>query len=177
MEKTTIILFLISLFFQPIQAQVSADSELMRSTISSLGTSEEINTNNHNYVVQQSIGQASVIGTFYSFDFVLRQGFIQPLTNSTTDQSFIREIENSWVSLDVNVYPNPFSSYLSLEFNEIVSGKIKVEISDISGQLVFTKEYEALQFITVQPQILSGAQYILKVTANNTHFIQKILKD
>jgi hypothetical protein len=59
-------------------AQNTAGKHLVRSTVGVSGSSTDIKIQNTNYVVQQSIGQSSVIGTFAIGDLNVRQGFIQP---------------------------------------------------------------------------------------------------
>jgi hypothetical protein len=65
-------------FIQFSQAQNTSGNYLVRATTGVAGSLENVSLNNKQYVVQQSIGQASAIGTFYDNDYILRQGFIQP---------------------------------------------------------------------------------------------------
>jgi hypothetical protein len=51
-----------------------------------------------------------------------------------------------------------------------------VVVFDMVGRLVFSKSYTANQVVIAQFKPLPNANYILKVTANNKQFINKILK-
>ena len=143
---------------------------MVRSTTGVAGSSETISANNNSYTVQQSIGQASAIGTFSTENYTVRQGFIQPDVMSK-----IRDIAIP-LSLEAIVYPNPFVEGVTLSFSEQITDKVAVAVFDVLGRLVFSKSYAAQQKVQVQFENLSVANYILKVTANNKQFIKKILK-
>ncbi len=165
------LLFAITLFLiQFSQAQNNSSEQLVRSSTGVSGSSEIITNNNKTYVVQQSIGQASAIGTFYDSDYILRQGFIQPNVLAK-----IRDVAIP-LSLDAVIYPNPFVESVTISFSEQIIDKVEVAVFDVLGRLVFSKSYLANQKVNVQFNNLSVANYILKVTANNKQFIKKILK-
>jgi hypothetical protein len=166
------LLFAITLFFiQFTQAQTTTSDYLVRATTGVAGSSENISYNNKHYVVQQSIGQASVIGTFYEGDDTFRQGFIQP--------NVMAKIVDAGIPLNLEavIYPNPFTESVTLSFSEKINDAIEVSVFDLLGRLVFSKSYAADQNIHVQFNSLSVANYIIKVTANNKQFIKKILKN
>ena len=165
------LLFAITLFLiQFSQAQNNSSEQLVRSSTGVSGSSEIITNNNKTYVVQQSIGQASAIGTFYDSDYILRQGFIQPNVLAK-----IRDVAIP-LSLDAVIYPNPFVESVTISFSEQIIDKVEVAVFDVLGRLVFSKSYLANQKVNVQFNNLSVANYILKVTANNKQFIKKIIK-
>lgn len=157
--------------FQFSQAQNSAGDYLVRSTTGVAGSSENISANNKTYVVQQSIGQAGVIGTFYDGDDTFRQGFIQP--------NVLAKIVDAGIPLNLAavIYPNPFTESVTLSFSEKINDTVEVSVFDLLGRLVFSKSYAADQNVNVQFNSLSVANYIIKVTANNKQFIKKILKN
>ncbi|WP_010232407.1 T9SS type A sorting domain-containing protein [Gillisia marina] len=152
------------------KAQTSSTKQLVRATTGTSGSSENVSTNNHTYLIQQSIGQASVIGTLYDSKYIVRQGFIQP--------SVLAKIldVNIPLSLEAVAYPNPFIESITLSFSEQITNNVHVSVYDLFGRVLFSKDYKANQKINVQFNNLSVADYILKVTANNKQFIKKILK-
>jgi hypothetical protein len=152
------------------QAQNSSRDYLVRSTTGTSGSSENVTTNNKQYVVQQSIGQASVIGTFYDNNYTLRQGFIQPNVMAKIIDVAIP------LSLEAIVYPNPFIESVSISFSEQIIGKVEVVVFDLVGRQVFSESYKANQMVNVQFSALPVTSYILKVTANNKQFIKTLLK-
>jgi hypothetical protein len=81
--KTRLPLILIVFtIIQQITVQNTSSANLVRSTTGVSGSSSTISINNtinnKNYIIQQSIGQASVIGTFNNTEYAIRQGFTQP---------------------------------------------------------------------------------------------------
>ena len=165
------LLFAITLFFiQFTEAQNTTSAYLVRATTGVAGSSENVTINNKAYIVQQSIGQASVIGTFNNVDYILRQGFIQP---NVLAKIIGKDIP---LNLEAIIYPNPFVESISISFNEKVLNKIEVAVFDVLGRVVFSKNYNAEQNLQVQLNNLSVANYILKVTANNKKFLKNIIK-
>jgi hypothetical protein len=152
------------------QAQNSSSNYLVRATTGTSGSSENVTANNKQYVVQQSIGQASVIGTFYDDNYTLRQGFVQPNVLAKIIDVAIP------LSLEAIVYPNPFVESVSISFSEKIIGKVEVVVFDLVGRQVFSKSYMATQELNVQFNELPVTGYILKVIANNKQFIKNILK-
>ena len=165
--KSTL-LFIIS--FQFAIAQNTQSDYLIRSTTGVLGSSATSSQNNKTFIVQQSVGQASVIGTFKTTQYTIRQGFIQP--------DVLSKIINNNISLDLEAsfYPNPFVESVTLAFAEKIEGKVEVAVFDMLGRLVFLNSYTAEQILKVQFHNLSVADYILKVTANNKQFVKNIIK-
>jgi hypothetical protein len=162
------VLFLI--FIQFSQAQNTSNSYLVRETTGVSGSSELISSNNQQYVVQQSIGQASAIGAFSDENYTLRQGFIQPnVLAKIIDKDIL-------LSLDAVIYPNPFVEIVAISFSEQITDKVEVAVFDALGRMVFSKSYEGTQKLNVEFNNLSVANYILKVTANNKQFIKRIIK-
>jgi len=164
------------------QAQNASSGYLLRATTGVAGSSENISVNNKSYLVQQSIGQASALGTFYNSEYIIRQGFIQPnvlakIMDSDIPLSLEAVVYATPLSLEAVVYPNPFVESITISFSENISGMIEVVVFDVFGQHVFSKRYKANQEINVQFRNLSVANYILKVTANNKQFIKKLIKN
>jgi hypothetical protein len=156
-------------FIQFSQAQNTSNSYLVRETTGISGSSEIISANNKTYIMQQSIGQASVIGT-YDSNYIARQGFIQP--------NVLAKIIDKDISLNLEaiIYPNPFLESVTISFSEQITDKVAVVVFDLLGRLVFSKSYEGTQKLKVAFNNLSLANYVLKVTANNKQFIKKITK-
>lgn len=168
------LLFVSALFLVCIQfteAQNTTSAYLVRTTTGVAGSSENVTINNNAYIVQQSIGQASVIGTFSDENYTVRQGFIQPNVLAKIIDLAIP------LSLDAIIYPNPFLESVTISFSEQITDNVEVAVFDVLGRLVFSKSYTANQKVNVQFNNLSAADYILKVTANNKQLIKKILKN
>lgn len=159
-------------------AQNNSREFLVRSTTGVAGSSENISSNNQVYLMQQSIGQTSAIGTFYSGNYISRQGFIQSVTPFS--QNIISNhlpIEPLVLNLSVAIYPNPFTKNITLSFFEEVYGTVEVLVFDINGRIVFSKDYRAEEKVKVEFTNISSATYIIRVTANNKHVAKKIVKN
>lgn len=169
-NKQLAFLLIISLVFQQINGQKLISNQLIRSTTGIAGFSETVTVKDNLYTIQQSIGQASVIGTFSTTYYTIRQGFIQP-------NVFAKIIDkNILLNLVAVAYPNPFIENISLSFNEEIKSDITVTIYDLLGRSLFMKNYAASQNINIELNHLSTAYYVLKATANNKQFIKKIMK-
>lgn len=143
---------------------------LVRSTTGVSGSSSNISSNNNNYVIQQSFGQTSSIGSFNTSNYEIRQGFIQPnLLSKIIDK-------NIPVNLNIDVFPNPFKETITLNFTEVQKGEIVVSIYDMLGRLVNENTYNAEKTIILQLSNLAKANFILKVRSDNNQFVKKILK-
>ncbi|WP_111309045.1 T9SS type A sorting domain-containing protein [Confluentibacter sediminis] len=152
------------------QQHVLSQSNLVRSTTGASGSSEEIMHGGDTYIIQQSIGQSSVIGTTDNGTYIFRQGFIQPdVLSKIIDK-------NVPLNLQITIYPNPFQERISLVFNENVTDDIHVTVFNILGALVFSKSYQPNQQIDLGLNWLSSGEYIIKTIANKKQFISKILK-
>lgn len=162
------LLFIVT--FQFMIAQSTQSDYLVLSTTGVSGSSVTSLQNNKIVIVQQSVGQASVIGTFNTTQYAIRQGFIQP--------DVLSKVINKNISLDLEAsfYPNPFVESATLVFSEKIEGKVEVTVFDMLGRLVFSNSYTAEQNLRVQFHNLSVADYILKVTANNKQFVKNIIK-
>ncbi|WP_157805289.1 T9SS type A sorting domain-containing protein [Confluentibacter citreus] len=152
------------------QHQVSSQSNLVRSTTGASGASEEIANEGNIYVIQQSIGQSSVIGTIGDGDYIFRQGFIQPDVLSKIME------KNIPLNLQLSVYPNPFEEQISLVFNEDIKDDIHISVYNILGAQVYSKSYKSDQQIDIILGWLSSGEYIFKTIANRKQFISKIIK-
>lgn len=139
----------------------SQEHKLLRSTISSSGAAARLQAGGVSLLVQQSIGQASVIGTSYTDTFILREGFLQPMTgHSDLSPGFETE------EIALSVFPNPFSEELVIEFQEELTDPfITVKMYDACGKLSFEGEFESNQKITLYLQsfALTDGVYFLFV--------------
>ncbi|MFM2369766.1 MAG: hypothetical protein RL619_2079 [Bacteroidota bacterium] len=171
MKKRTVLMLFLCFFLMQIHAQNTSGSLLLRSTIGVSGSLKNINIQNKDYIIQQSVGQGSVIGTFMNDNLILRQGFIQP--------DVLAKIADKTIPLNLEavIYPNPFSENILLMFNEEVTSIISVEIYDIIGKLIFSKDYSPSQSIDVSLGNLPVSNYIIKAKANNKQFVKKIIKN
>src|SRR5690606_18256525 len=163
-------LMLLVCFCCAFQQHVLSQSNLVRSTTGASGASEEVTSGSNTYVIQQSIGQPSVIGATANGDYIFRQGFIQPDVLSKIIE------KNIPLNLQLTVYPNPFEEQISLVFNENIKGDIHITVYNILGAQMYSQTYQSNQQVDVILGWLSSGEYIVKTIANQKQFISKIIK-
>ncbi len=151
-------------------SQTKSKLIVVRSTIGSSSVNKNVPSNFKTSAVMQSIGQSSVIGSFSSNYKVFRQGYIQPqlLLNSLNLDKNLK--------LQLNLYPNPFTDYFTLSFQETVYTSIRVDVFDLLGRKVFEQIFELNQTLTISNwENTTDKNYVLKVTANNKEFVSHLL--
>jgi hypothetical protein len=169
--KTNLLLLFILCFVFSIQAQNSKSYSILRSNLGSSGSSKVVFTSRGKYIISQSIGQASVIGTSYNNGYYLRQGYQQPSNK-------IKVVNEGFDSNDLfaTVYPNPFEQSVSISFEEDIKKDISLLVFDIAGKLVFSKIYEPSKYIQLNLSDISSGSYLLKISSNNKLFNTKLIK-
>ncbi len=144
--------------------------ETVRSTVGVTGISTTTTVSGKQYVVQQSVGQSSVIGTHTIQDFTVLQGFIQPPIK-------IEGVLDEDNSLQAVVFPNPFSSYVQVRFSEEIDAPLSITLYDISGRIVFSKEMAPSREIQLDFDFLSSASYLLSISQANKQFTATLIKN
>ena len=81
----------------------------------------------------------------------------------------------------MTVYPNPFSKNLSIEFTTENAADVNIEIIDISGKVVFEKDFRSVtgknqMEINTQKYISGSGTFFLKVASENNILIKKIIR-
>jgi hypothetical protein len=159
----TILLLFISLGTIIAQSPVK-----LRSVLSAGGLSRSFSLDGQQYFIQQSIGQTGAIGLSQNNKHQLRQGFIQPVSNS------INRITDG--NLQVTVSPNPFSSHINVTFNEEKPDILFVTIYDLSGKIVYLKKYGAVRELNISADYLAPAVYIIRVNTTTNSFYSTLIK-
>ncbi|TMM57886.1 T9SS type A sorting domain-containing protein [Maribacter algarum] len=143
--------------------------ELLRSTLSTSGFSKQLSEKDGAFLVQQSIGQSSVIGTSQVNGVEVRQGFIQ--SGLKVSKLIVTESD-----LDAVIYPNPIHSELNVKFNEDIDDNIFISIYDMMGRLVFIDEQKPQQEITLDLNALSSSTYAMRIVTGSKQFKVNIIK-
>ncbi|TCK68751.1 putative secreted protein (Por secretion system target) [Winogradskyella wandonensis] len=166
--KTLLRLAFLLCCVQVFQAQNNSDYRIISSNLGVAGSSQTIETSRGTYKVSQSIGQSSIIGTYKSNGYYLRQGYQQPLNiHQSRDYSSL---------LSAKVFPNPFSRQLNIVFTERIQSDISVLIFDINGRLIYNQNFEPRQDVEIQIENISKGTYFLKVASKRKRFNTKLIK-
>jgi hypothetical protein len=121
--------------------------------------------------LSQTIGQQSVAGSAFGLDYVIQQGF---------QQSLLKSGKPILASPDVitRVFPNPFITTLSFEFNVEIKEEVQVNLYDALGRLVSSSKAIPLQNrITIMSLgSLSEGNYFASLSTKNFTYGAKIIK-
>ncbi len=118
--------FIMLMFFFQLSAQVTIERQLIGSTGGSFV--------NGSIDMNFSVGE-TVVTTETSGSIILTQGFQQADNNSVGLDEVSKEI-------GINVFPNPFSSTVTVEFTDEDSknGKISFSVFDNQGKVVYQQD-------------------------------------
>jgi hypothetical protein len=110
--------------------------------------------------VSYSIGQVvytSATGTNGS----VAQGVQQPFAISITTG-----VKETTINLEMNVYPNPTTNYLTLKVDDFELSTLNFQLIDLQGKIIENKKVTASKTI-LKMEALPKAIYFLNVTKNN----------
>ncbi|WP_298758038.1 T9SS type A sorting domain-containing protein [uncultured Psychroserpens sp.] len=167
--KNLICILVLFGFSQEFLAQDNSGYRIMRSSLGSSGSSQNVVTTKGTYKVSQSVGQASVIGTHFNNGYYLRQGYQQPLSN-------IIAVKGHDYNLEAEVYPNPFKESITIAFSNSILKKISVMVFDVDAKLVHSQEFLPAQKIKLKINGIATGTYFLKVISGSKHFNTKLIK-
>ncbi|MEQ3655234.1 MAG: T9SS type A sorting domain-containing protein [Dokdonia sp.] len=163
MKRLQLIIVLLSV------TAVCGAQEMIRSTVGVSGSTAVVENNGNERIVQQSVGQSSVIGTFKNGSMQIRQGFVQPPIS-------VEGVFEDDTNLDATIYPNPVESVLTVVLNETVTTAVDFVLYDMLGRVVHTQKLPAQEQLQLDMTKLSSAQYILLITAGNKQFKANLIK-
>lgn len=167
--KTVLNLIFFLSFLPVVLAQESSGNRIIRSSLGSSGSSQTIVTSGGNYNISQSIGQNSVIGTYQSNGYYIRQGYQQPLSGK-------RKIKEKDDSLSAEVFPNPFHRQITIHFNTTILKHIAVSIYDVQGKIIYNQTFPPTQKLELYLNDIANGTYFLKVNSELQFFNTKLIK-
>ena len=110
--------------------------------------------------VAYSVGQI-VYTTHTGATGSVAQGVQQPY-----EISIVLGVEDHQISLNMQVYPNPTTDYLTLNVGSFELAALNFQLYDLSGKLIESKKITSITE-TIRMENLPRATYFLKVTNNN----------
>lgn len=143
---------------------------IIRTSLGANGFSKTLTTSNGVYIISQSVGQQSPIGTFNKKGYTLRQGYQNPPLSAK-----IIELPDIYI-LNARIYPNPFYESINILFYDVITSDIFIYITDMTGKTILSTKLSASQQATLQLDHISSGLYIIKVTAENKQFIANLMK-
>jgi len=100
--------------------------------------------------------------------------------DGTATYSAVKAVNFNNFSLNVNVYPNPFSNEVNLTLNAEIAKDATVTLTDLTGKTVLTKQIKvekgSNQFKLETESSLPAGAYLLTVQLGTERFTTKLLK-
>jgi len=95
----------------------------------------------------------------------------QPATEEVTKKS---PLQNAIANNGISIYPNPVTNgFVKVSFADQPAGKYSVELIDITGKLIQSKEININSSMHIEevriPRSVSGGSYLLKITGINNN--------
>jgi hypothetical protein len=141
--------------------------DLHHQMLSSQGDSKHLSNGMY---VSQTIGQQSVIGNYTRDGKTYGQGYQQSVWSK-----YIQSTVNNPIT--TVTYPNPFVSTINFQFSQPIKERIKMELFDVRGRLIFqTEQMPTDNLLTVALPNLASSNYLVKLTASNYTYYTQILK-
>ena len=119
---------------------------------------------------------------FDAFTFTVTDGeggFIgTPQFNIKIDESVMVGIEDVFENNDVRIFPNPNDGNFNILFQQSISEKINLQLTNLQGQLVFEKNMENISHqVNVQTNSLPAGIYFLQLKTEFGQLVRKIIVD
>ena len=154
------VLFIMLVFFQ------SNYGQLHHSSFSS----SSINHETKSVAVLQTVGQLSPIGSYFSNNIAVVQGFHQPFLKT---KNTVELINNE----SIITFPNPFNSDLNIKFNNIKPQNLQVDLYDLNGRFIKSFNVNKVDdILTLTLKNLISSEYIIRLRARNLDYSTKIIK-
>lgn len=144
----------------------TAEAQIQRNCHSS--TSGPASRSLAGITVMQCVGQGSVIGTFDNAKTTLRQGFLQPSVSAS--------IAASLSHISVEVYPNPFTREVWLEFDDDRKRECIVSLFGTTGELLYLERLTLIRRRVLNFPDLTSGVYVLRVETDGGTASMKLQK-
>ena len=165
MQKVKLSLFIILLILG--LEGLSYAQSLHHQTLSAMGTTAQIGS--AGLLVQQSIGQSSITGTFNSSTAYLSQGFLKGLPSLSNELV---------LPFDVIAFPNAFTERIRFRFTSDLTEPTQVRIHDSQGKKVYSQQHlPKNREIEVQLSHLAPGMYLVDLSTANRSTQIRILKN
>lgn len=122
------------------------------------------------FTVQQSIGHMGLIHTTAQDGNTVISGFLVPHNFAQNSQQITPEQSIEW-----QLYPNPFSTHINIDFSAPVRGDMHLLLFDVAGKLVLEKTLEAKQQQRIPMEHLAQGEYIINISVLEKSFSAQIL--
>lgn len=98
-----------------------------------------------------------------------------PVTATVTTLTGINEANNNGGI--ASVYPNPATENITISLDKSVTGKVQVNVIDLSGRLVAQQIFNASDKLNMSLNGLAKGTYMVRVITDNAQSVQRIVKN
>ena len=156
------ILILLGMTSTVLQGQ---SAHLKSSTLASMGKGE---ISNQNFIIRQSIGQSSVIGTFQNDGVYFGQGFLSGVLPTRKSKE---------APIKIIAYPNSFVDEVRFRFVPGYNFDVAMSIFDMSGKIVYKNKITPINSeVEINLEKLSSGLYIVFFNFGNRLLQSRIIK-
>ena len=146
-----------------------SSQELHHQMLSAQGATTELKSGHY---VSQTIGQQSSIGNSATEKLSVIQGFQQSAWAKLIANTTLPNLQS------VTAYPNPFTSAIYFEFGSGIEGEVAIQLFNVSGQLVLTKDIMVSNnILQLQLGHLPQGLYLAQLRTNTSTYYTKIIKN
>lgn len=89
------------------------------------------------YIIDWSIGEASLINTTENSGYIVTNGFIQAFTHDPAT----RDNTSGFGEEEIRILPNPTRDVLEVDFRTKHQGRVLMRLVDAAGNTLFKKEF------------------------------------
>lgn len=151
-------LLLYALFFCLICLPITLQAQsLQRQGISSYGST----VSTGGATLMQTVGQPYNTSAFYGNETSVLPGFQQPVVFEIKDVT-----PEPLRRLNLNVYPNPASYYVTIESRESIENSF-IRVTDMQGRIIMDRQVTHLQEHTINCETWTNGIYIITVSDGN----------
>lgn len=162
--------FVLLLFFFVAFRMQAQEVQVLKQNLNSSGNSAHFSSGKKSYLVQQVVGQASIIGFGESARLKAFQGFFSPYPKLKAPSAQNQELR-------LSAFPNPFQDHLNLRFEEDVDQPVSLELRDLNGRVVFKQsQTPAVNMSFVLPRHLENGAYLLLISSAQKSYTSIFIK-
>jgi hypothetical protein len=114
-------------------------------------------------IYDYSVGEMTMISTFYNPKFIITQGLLQ----TKTDTAAVGIATNQFIRPTIIVYPNPAQQLINFESECKAGGKLQYELVDVAGKLIISRQSAVIAGKNKESIDLTkvpAGMYLLKIT-------------
>lgn len=101
---------------------------------------------------------------------------VTSITEPTTTYTATTAISNvALTQLNINIFPNPGSDLIAIQFNDVINEQINIELLDINGKTIQkTNLNQGSTIVYFDTRTLYGGDYLIRIVKGNEQLVRKV---